>query len=151
MITKQDITNAKILAMKAKDSFRNQTVSSILAAIKQQEVDTHNETTPDSIITILNRMVKQRQESITQFTAGSRQDLVEIEQKELDIIKEFLPKQATAKEIEAVIEKCINIIKIDEPELNQRSMGKIMGLVKIELNGKTDMSKVSQLVKNKLS
>jgi len=147
MITKQDITTAKVTAMKAKDSFRSNTIGSILAAIKQVEVDTRTVVEGDGVIAVLNRMVKQRLDSISQFTAAGRQDLAEVEQKELDIIKEFLPAQATAEEIEAVVSKAIASIE----NATVKEMGKVMALVKAELNGKADMGKVSQLIKSKLA
>lgn len=151
MTTKQDITTAKVTAMKAKDSFRSNTLGNILAAIKQVEVDTRTVVEGEGIINVLNRMVKQRQESITQFVAAARTDLAEVEQKELEIIKEFLPTQATGEEIEAVIEKAINAIKVDAEALTPRAIGHVMALVKADLNGKADMAKVAQQVKAKLA
>ena len=147
MTTKQEITNQKIAAMKAKDSFRSNTLGSILAAIKQYEVDNQKEANPDIIISILNKMSKQRQESITQFTNGNRPDLSEIEEKELVIIKEFLPKQASEGEVLAIIDSIFSTF--DNPTM--KDMGKIMGKVKAELNGKADMAFVSKLIKDKLN
>lgn len=147
MTNKTDISAAKISAMKAKDSFRSQTLGSILAAIKQHEVDKRQDVDSDILINILNRMVKQRQESITQFTAANRIDLVDVEEKELALIKEFLPEEASQEKIDEVI--ALAIANVGSSTL--KDMGKIMAIVKGELNGQADMSKVSQQIKSKLS
>lgn len=153
MTSKTELTAAKVAAMKAKESFRSATLGSILAAVKQHEVDTRTDVNDTIIVTILNRMVKQRLDSISQFTNAKRFDLVEVEQKELDIIKEFLPAQATDAEISKVIQNAIDTVQghVYGADLTVKDIGKVMAIVKVELNGKADMTVVSQLVKAKLS
>lgn len=142
-MNKTTISQAKIAAMKAKDSFRSNTLSAVLAAIKQHEVDNRVEVDDTTLINILNRLVKQRQESITQYTNANRQDLADVEIKELDIIKEFLPAAASDEEIAAVIDEAITA--------HGKNIGPVMKQVKEKLNGKADMAKVSQSVKAKLA
>lgn len=146
MITKNDIQSAKIAAMKAKDSFRSEVMGSILASIKQIEVDKRIDVDSNELINILNRMVKQRKESIESFSKANRMDLVEKESKELDIIQTFLPRQASDDEIQEVIDN--TVASIDNPTI--KSMGIIMKLVKEKLNGRADMSVISSIIKSKL-
>lgn len=138
-----DVKAEKIAAMKAKDSFRSATLGTVLAAIKQHEVDNRVEVDEATLINILNRMVKQRQESISQFTAANRLDLVVVEENELAIIKAFLPVAASDEEIEAVVNEAI--------ASEGKNMGAVMKIVKAKLNGKADMKKVNDLVKAKLA
>lgn len=148
MSTMSKIVSSHINALKAKDAFRTQTLSSVKAAVKQFEVDNRGkEVTEDVVITILNKMVKQRQESIVAFDAAGRTDLSEKETSELNIIKEFLPAQASDAEIALVVENAMSVVG----STSMKDMGKIMALVKAELNGKADMAKISQSIKSKLS
>jgi uncharacterized protein YqeY len=144
---KAHITAERIAALKAKNSSRSQIVNSILAAIKQVEVDTRTEQDDNAVLTILNRMVKQRLDSISQFNAAGRTDLTAIEETELTIIKEFLPAQASEAEVLASIALAMSTVGSS----TLKDMGKIMALVKIDLHGKADMSKVSQIIKSHLS
>jgi uncharacterized protein len=147
MSLKETITANRIAALKAKDSARSQVISSILAAVKQVEVDTRTTLEDDGVLTVLNKMVKQRLDSVQQFTTGNRLDLVEVEEAELKVIREFLPTQASDAEIEAIVAAAI----AQTGATSQKEMGKVMGLIKPQLNGKANMSKVSQIIKSKLS
>jgi uncharacterized protein YqeY len=148
MTTIAHITASTTAALKAKDSQRVQTLRLVTAAIKQYQVDNRGEEVDEAkLITILNRMVKQRQESITQFTAANRMDLVAVEERELAVIKEFLPQEASQEEIEKVIADAIT----KSGATTVKDMGKVMAIVKTELNGKADMSKVSASIKSRLS
>jgi uncharacterized protein YqeY len=144
---KAQIMAERITALKAKDSARTQIVSSILAAIKQVEVDTRVEQDDTGVLTVLNRMVKQRLDSISQFNAAGRTDLSEIEEKELVVIKEFMPQQASESEIDTIISDALASVG----STSVKDMGKIMAIVKPQLLGKADMAKVSQSIKSKLS
>jgi uncharacterized protein YqeY len=148
MTTIAHITASTTAALKAKDSQRVQTLRLVTAAIKQYQVDNRGEEVDEAkLITILNRMVKQRQESITLFTAANRMDLVAVEERELAVIKEFLPQEASQEEIDKVIADAI----AKSGATTVKDMGKVMTLVKTELNGKADMSKVSASIKSRLS
>lgn len=146
MTLKQTITTERVNALKAKDSFRSQTISLILSAIKQVEVDTRKDVDDNGVLSIINKMVKQRLDSIGMFNVAGRTDLTEKEEAELKVIKEFLPEQASEETINAVIAKAME--KVGSSSV--KDMGKIMALVKVELNGKADMAKVSGIIKSKL-
>lgn len=141
------IKNDKILAMKQKDKSKSNILSSILAAIKQVEVDTRKEVDSTKLVSILEKMVKQRKESVKQFIEGGRNDLAKTEQNEIDVIKNYLPKQASEEEVKNVID---NVFKEYNPS-SMKEMGKIMSAVKIHLGGRADMSKISIEIKKRLS
>jgi uncharacterized protein YqeY len=143
---KETLAAARITSLKAHTSPRTQVLSSILAAVKQVEVDTRTSVDDTGVLTILNKMVKQRLDSISQFNAAGRTDLSKVEEYELVIIKEFLPQQATAAEITAILDKAM----AEVGSATVKDMGRIMGLVKPQLHGKADMSEVSKLIKARL-
>lgn len=147
MTLKQTITTERVNALKAKNSFRSQTISLILSSIKQIEVDTRKDVDDNGVLTVLNKMVKQRLDSISMFNAAGRTDLSDTEEAELKVIKEFLPEQASEEVINTVIAKAMESVG----STSVKDMGKIMALVKAELNGKADMGKVGQIIKGKLS
>jgi uncharacterized protein YqeY len=148
MTTIAHINAATVAAMKAKDSFRTQTLRLVTAAVKQYQIDNRDKVFDDAtLIMILNRMVKQRQESISQYTSANRMDLVATEERELAIIKEFLPQQASQEEIEKIVTNAVH----QSGATTIKDMGKVMALVKVELNGKADMGQVSALIKSKLA
>lgn len=117
------------------------------AAFKQYEVDNRTEVSDETANQILTKMVKQRRESITQYEAGNRQDLVDQEQFEINLLMTYLPKQLSTEEIKV---RVISVIK-DCDASSMRDMGKVMGALNTELQGKADMSAVSSLVKTLLS
>ena len=119
----------------------------VSAAFKQYEVDNRTEVSDETANQILTKMVKQRRESITQYEAGNRQDLVDQEQFEIDLLMAYLPEQLSTEEIKFRVVSAIE----DCDASSMRDMGKVMGALNTELQGKADMSTVSSLVKTLLS
>jgi uncharacterized protein YqeY len=134
-------------AMRAKDSARLSAIRLLLAAIKQKEVDERVELTDADVVGILEKMIKQRRESIVQFEKAARNDLVEAEKFELAVLSGYLPKQLG----EAEIQKEINSVIAEVGASGVKDMGKVMAALKSRLAGKADMGKVSALVKTRLS
>lgn len=141
------ITDDMKSAMRAKDKDRLQTIRLILAAIKQQEVDTREEVSEDDVLLILDKLVKQRRDSIKQFNDAGREDLSSIEEAELLIIQEYLPTPLTESEINTLIDEAIE----QSGASSMKEMGKVMGIIKPKAQGRADMGKISGLIKNKLS
>lgn len=144
---KQTILDQMKAAMRSKDKPRLATIRLIQAAIKQKEVDERIELTDQDVLTILDKMVKQRKESIKQYTAADRPELADQEQIEIDVIQDFLPTQLTEEEIESILSDAIQ----QTDAHGMQDMGKVMGIIKPQLQGRADMGTVSQLVKQKLS
>ncbi len=143
---KQQITDAMKAAMKGGDKPRLAVVRLMLAAIKQREVDERIELDDSQVLAVLDKMVKQRRDSIKQYGDAGRDDLVAQEAAEVDIIQEFLPAALTDDEVAAIIDQAI----ADSGAESMRDMGKVMGLVKPQVQGRADVGKVSGLVKQKL-
>ena len=144
---KKRITDDMKSAMKAKDRQALKAVRMILEAIKQKEIDERIELDDAQVMTVIQKMVKQRKDSISQFSDAGRTDLVEIEEAELEIINNYMPEQLSDEEVASVVDKAIN----DSGANSMKDMGKLMGMLKSQLQGKADMSLVSQLIKSKLS
>ena len=144
---KQLITNDMKLAMKAKDKLALKAVRMILGAIKQKEIDDRIELDDAQVLVVIQKMVKQRKDSISQFTDAGRTDLVEVEESELSIINNYMPEQLSADEVDAAVTKAI----ADSGADSMKDMGKLMGILKGQLDGKADMGSVSQLIRAKLS
>lgn len=134
-------------AMKNGDKERLATIRLILAAVKQVEVDTREDVDDQSMLAILDKMAKQRRESISQFEQAGREDLVAKETQELNIITEFLPKALSEEEISELINQAMQ----DTAASSMKDMGKVMGILKPQIQGRADMGKVSQLIKSRLS
>lgn len=134
-------------SMKGGNKERLGVIRLMLAAIKQIEVDERIELDNDRIITVLDKMAKQRRESITQFDKAGRDDLTAIEQAELEIIQEYLPEALSEAEINDLVEQSIAATGA----ATIQDMGKLMGMLKPQLQGRADMGKVSQLIKSRLS
>jgi len=134
-------------SMKSGNKERLGVIRLMLAAIKQIEVDERIELDNDRITTVLDKMAKQRRESITQFDSAGRDDLTAIEQAELEIILEYLPEALSDAEINDLVEQSINATGA----VTIKDMGKLMGMLKPQLQGRADMGKVSQLIKARLS
>lgn len=130
-------------AMRARESERLTTIRLLLAAMKQKEVDERVTLTDMDIINILNKMIKQRLDSIAQFQTANRQDLVAKEQAELELLKTYLPAQLTEAEIDLVIQTAVEKTQAT----TAKDIGKVMALLKIELAGRADMGIVSAKVK----
>jgi uncharacterized protein YqeY len=134
-------------AMRAKDKQSLGTIRLILAATKQREVDARIPLTDADVLAILDKMVKQRRDSISQFDKAGRDDLSAQEQVELDLIQTYLPQPLSDDEISALIEQAI----ADTGAAGMQDMGKVMGWLKPKLQGRADMGKVSGQIKQKLT
>ena len=144
---KQLITDDMKLAMKAQDKSALKAIRMILGAIRQKEIDERINLDDTQVLAVIQKMVKQRKDSISQFSDAGRSDLVEVEEAELSIINNYMPKQLSEEEIEAAVVKAI----ADSGADSMKDMGKLMGILKGQLDGKADMGQVSQLIKSKLS
>ena len=144
---KQLIIDDMKLAIKAQDKSALKAIRMILGAIKQKEIDERIELDDNQVMAVIQKMVKQRKDSISQFSDAGRTDLVEVEEAELLIINNYMPKQLSEDEIEKAVVKAISDTGAD----SMKDMGKLMGTLKSQLDGKADMGYVSQLIKSKLS
>ena len=135
------------LAMKAKDKLRLGTIRSALSEIKQREIDGHTTLSDDDIIAVLTKMVKQRRDSVSQFTAAGRDDLADKESAEILVLDDFMPQALTDEEVAKLLDEAI----IESGAAGMQDMGKVMGVLKPQIQGRADMGKVSQLVKSKLA
>jgi uncharacterized protein len=134
-------------AMKAKDKARLSTLRLITAAIKQREVDERIELDDDQVLAVLEKMIKQRRDSITQYESAGRQELADQERSEIAIIEAYMPEGLNDEEIAAMIDAAISETGAE----SVRDMGKVMGLLKPKMQGRADMGKVGGQVKQKLS
>ena len=134
-------------AMRGGDARRRDALRLLLSALKQREVDERKELADADIVTIVDRLIKQRRESITQFEKGGRQDLVQNEKFELDLLQTYMPQALSEAEVEAAIADAIAAAGATAPS----DMGKVMAALKGKLAGRADMSRVSALVKAKLA
>jgi uncharacterized protein len=134
-------------AMRARDAARLSAIRLILAGIKQKEVDERAELTDADVVSIIERMIKQRRESIAQFESASRADLAEAEKFELGVLAGYLPRQMADSEVQEAIAAAIG----ESGASGIKDMGKVMALLKSRLAGRADMGKVSGLVKARLS
>jgi|TARA_B110000967_G_C18612234_1_gene424561 uncharacterized protein YqeY len=134
-------------AMRSKDSSRLGTIRLLLAAIKQKEVDERIDLVDSDIISIIDKMLKQRRDSIEAFNKANRNDLVEKEESELKVLQEYMPQQLTEKEVEKVIIDTIESVGAN----SMKDMGAIMNILKPKLAGKTNMADVSKKIKTKLT
>jgi len=144
---KQQLTADMKSAMKDKDKQRLTTIRLILSATKQVEVDERIEVDDHRLIGILDKMAKQRRESISQYEQAGREDLADIERAELAIISTYLPEALSEQQITELIEQAISSTSAS----SMQEMGKVMAILKPQLQGRADMSQVSQLIKSKLS
>ena len=134
-------------AMRAKESARLSTIRLLLAAIKQREVDERIELDDAAVLGVIEKMIKQRRESIAQFEKASRNDLADAEKAEVQVLSAYLPAQMSDGEVEKLVESVIS----ETGAAGAKDMGKVMAALKSRLAGKADMGKVSGLVKAKLS
>jgi len=134
-------------AMRARDSARLSAVRLILAAVKQREVDERKELSDAEVTSVIEKMIKQRRESIVQFEQASRKDLVDVEKFELEVLSGYLPQQMNEAELSQAVDAAVAEAK----PAGIKDMGKVMALLKPRLAGRADMGKVSALVKTRLS
>ena len=147
MSLKIQITDDMKSAMRSKDSLRLGTIRLLLAAIKQKEVDERIELVDADIVSIIDKMLKQRRDSISAFSKADRKDLVEKEEFELKVLKAYMPQQLTEQEVEEAI-----VAAIESAGANSmKDMGAIMNILKPKLAGKTNMADVSQNIKSKVT
>ena len=133
--------------MRSGEKSRLQTIRLILAAIKQQEVDTRKELTDQNVTSVLTKMQKQRQESITQFKKANRQDLVDKESSELELIEEYLPEALSEDELCNLITEALTA----SGATSIKDMGKVMGILKPKITGRADLGAVSAKIKAALN
>ena len=144
---KKQIQDAVISAMKSGNKERLKIVRLITSSMKQVEVDDRIELDDARIIAILDKMVKQRRESISQFKTAGRDDLVKQESFEIDIIQEFLPQALSEEELDTIVNQAIETTGAS----SIKDMGKVMGLVKPQIIGRADMGEISGRIKSLLS
>jgi uncharacterized protein YqeY len=147
MSLKAKLTDDMKAAMKGGDKERLGTIRLVNAAIKQREVDERIVLDDTQVLAVLEKMLKQRRDSITQFEAANRTDLADKEKAEVAVIQAYLPAQMTPAEVDAAIAAAI----AESGATGPKDMGKVMGLAKAKVAGRTDMGKLSELVKAKLS
>ncbi|MFO1282723.1 MAG: GatB/YqeY domain-containing protein [Burkholderiales bacterium] len=146
MTLKTTIQEDMKAAMRAKDAARLSTIRLLLAAIKQREVDERKETSDADVLSIVDKMIKQRKDSVQQFEAGRREDLAAAERAEIAVLQTYLPAQATDAEIDALVAETIAATGASGPA----GIGKVMAVLKPRLAGKADMAAVSARVKARL-
>ena len=144
---KEIITESMKSSMKARDKNRVKTIRLALSEIKRVEVDTRNEQSDAQIITILDKMVKQRRESIKQFKIGGRQELAAQEELEIEILNEFLPQALSEEEINSLIHSAIANSQAESVQ----DMGKVMAIIKPQVIGRADMAIISKKIKSLLT
>ena len=147
MSLKQQITDDMKAAMRAKETARLGAIRLLLAAMKQREVDERIELSDADVIAIIEKMNKQRRDSISQYEAAGRQDLAEVEKFEMSVLANYMPQQLNEAEIATIIAEVIAAVGAT----GAQDMGKVMAAVKPKLAGRADMGKVSALIKAQLS
>jgi uncharacterized protein YqeY len=147
MSLKVQISEDMKASLRAREARRLSALRLVLAAIKQREVDERRDMSDADVVAILEKMVKQRRESITQFRAGGRDDLARIEEFELELVQGYLPPPLTGAEIDLAVAAAI----AETGAMGTADMGKVMALIKARLAGRADLSKVSAAVKAKLA
>jgi len=147
MSLKLKLTDDMKAAMKSGEKDKLQVIRLINAGIKQREVDERIMLDDTQVLAVLEKMLKQRKDSITQFEAAAREDLVAIERYEVSIIQTYMPAQMSLEEVEAIVVASIS----EAGASSAKDMGKVIALVKPKVAGRTDMGKLSELVKQKLA
>lgn len=144
---KQQITEDMKAAMRAGDTKRRDAIRLLRAAIKQREIDERIELDDVAVIAVIEKMLKQRKDSIAQYEAAHRDDLADTEKYEVSVLQAYMPEALSDTEVEGIIGKAISAVGAK----GQQDMGRVMGVLKSELAGRADMSKVSALVRAKLA
>ncbi len=147
MSLKEKISEDMKSAMRAKETARLGAIRLLLAAMKQREVDERIKLTDADVVAIIEKMLKQRRDSISQYEAGGRQDLADIEKFEMSVLSAYMPQQLSEAEVAAAVAEAIAAAGASGPQ----DMGKVMGIVKPKLAGRADMAKVSALIKAQLT
>lgn len=147
MSLKQKLNDDMKTAMKGGDKERLGVIRLVNAAIKQREVDERIQLDDTQVLSVLEKMLKQRRDSVSQFQAAGRTDLADKETFEIGVIQSYMPAQLTAAEVDAIIAATITEAGATGP----KDMGKVMGAVRPKVAGKTDMGKLSEIIKGKLA
>jgi uncharacterized protein YqeY len=147
MSLKEQITEDMKTAMRAKDTARLGTIRLLQAAMKQKEVDERVELDDTAVIAIVDKLIKQRKDSVAAYESANRQDLADIERNEMKVLEVYLPQRLSAEEITAAVQAIVTQVGATGPG----DMGKVMGAVKTQLAGKADMGLVSAAVKAALT
>lgn len=146
MTLKAQITEDMKQAMKAKDSFRLGTIRLLQSAMKQKEVDERIELNDEQVIAIVDKLIKQRKDSIQAYEQASREDLAQVERAEMAVLQTYLPARMSEEDVRLAVKSIVAELNASGPS----DMGRVMGLVKTRLAGKADMAFVSQAVKSAL-
>jgi uncharacterized protein YqeY len=147
MSLKQQITEDMKTAMRAKDTARLGAIRLLLAAMKQREVDERIELTDSDVLSIIDKMMKQRRDSISQYEAAARHDLADVEKFEMSVLQGYMPQQLSEAEIDTAITQAITA----SGAASAQDMGKVMAILKPQLAGRADIGRVSGQVKARLS
>ncbi len=147
MSLKQQITEDMKAAMRAGDARRRDAIRLLQAAIKQREVDERKELDDAAVVAVIEKMLKQRRDSIVQYEAAHRQDLADAEKYEMEVLQSYMPQALSDTEVECAVSEAISAAGAR----GQQDMGRVMALLKPRLSGRADMSKVSALVKTRLA
>lgn len=147
MSLKDRVTEDMKTALRARDTARLSAIRLLLAAIKQREIDERKEVNDAEVLAIMEKMVKQRRDSIAQFEAGGREDLAQGERFEVSVLQGYLPAALSDSEVNAAIDAAI----AETGARGAQEMGKVMAVLKPKLAGRADMGKVSALVRSKLA
>jgi uncharacterized protein YqeY len=147
MSLRLQITDDMKTAMRAKDTARLGAIRLLLAAMKQREVDERIELTDADVVAIIEKMNKQRRDSISQYEAAGRQDLADVEKFEMSVLATYMPQQMSEAEVATAVAEAVASTGAASPQ----DMGKVMGVLKAKLAGRADMGKVSALIKAQLS
>jgi uncharacterized protein YqeY len=147
MTLKAQITEDMKTAMRAKDSTRLGTIRLLQAAIKQREVDERIELTDADVVSVIEKMLKQRRDSIAAYESANRTDLADIEKAEVHVLQTYMPKQLTDDEVAALLEQVV----AETEAVDMKDMGKVMAAIKPLIAGKADMGKLSGLIKSRLT
>ncbi|GAB3398666.1 GatB/YqeY domain-containing protein [Massilia agilis] len=147
MSLKDQVTEDMKAAMRAKESFKLSTIRLLIAEIKRKEVDERIELNDAQVLAVVEKMIKQRKDSITQFEAGGRQDLADNEKAELQVLAAYMPAGLSDEEVAAEVKAAVAASGAAGPQ----DMGKVMGILKPKLAGRADMTAVSAMVKKALS
>jgi len=134
-------------ALRAGEKARLGVIRMAIAAIKQREIDDRVELEDGQVLVVIEKMVKQRRDSISQYRSGGRSDLAEKEQAEIDVLSGYLPQAMTTEELEALIEKVL----VETGASTMKDMGQVMGRIKAEAQGRADMAEISTMIKARLS
>lgn len=147
MSLKDQLSEQQKIAMRARNKARLGTLRMLLAEIKQKEIDSRENLDDDAIIAIVTKMVKQRKDAATQFEQAGRQELADGERQEIVVLQEFLPRPLSADELDTLLNNAI----ADTGASGMQDMGKVMAVLKPQIQGRADMGKVSASIKAKLA